>query len=125
MPKRVLLVEDEPNIVESLKFLLGRAGFDVDVQMNGREGLLAARDAPPDVLVLDVMLPEINGIEVLRQLRADDPDHALPILMLTAKGQREDRDRAIQAGADLFLTKPFANADLVSAVQSLADRRPG
>lgn len=125
MPKRVLLVEDEPNIVESLKFLLGRAGFEVDVQVNGREGLMAARDMPPDVLILDVMLPEINGIEILRQLRADDPDRALPILMLTAKGQREDRDRAIEAGADLFLTKPFANADLVSAVQSLADGRLG
>ena len=125
MPKRVLLVEDEPNIVESLRFLLCRAGFDVDVQMNGREGLNAARDMPPDVLILDVMLPEINGIEVLRQLRADDPGRALPILMLTAKGQREDRERAIEAGADLFLTKPFANADLVSAVQSLADGRPG
>ena len=125
MPKRVLLVEDEPNIVESLRFLLGRAGFDVEVQANGREGLRAARDTAPDVLILDVMLPEINGLEVLRQLRAEDCGQALPVLMLTAKGQREDRDRAIDAGADIFLTKPFANADLVSAVQSLADGRPG
>ncbi|MFK7945753.1 MAG: response regulator transcription factor [Paracoccaceae bacterium] len=125
MPKRVLLVEDEPNIVESLKFLLARAGFEVVVQANGREGLQAARSAPPDVLILDVMLPEINGIEVLRQLRAEDTGSDLPILMLTAKGQREDRERAIEAGADIFLTKPFANADLVSAVQSLADGRPG
>ncbi|MEM1299109.1 MAG: response regulator [Pseudomonadota bacterium] len=125
MTKRVLLVEDEPNIVESLRFLLGRAGFDVDVQGNGREGLAAARTTPPDVLILDVMLPEINGLEVLRALRADEAGQDLPVLMLTAKGQREDRDRAIEAGADIFLTKPFANADLISVVETLASGRPG
>ena len=124
MTKRVLVAEDEPNIVESLRFLLGRAGFDVAVEANGRSALDAARATPPDVLILDVMLPEINGLDVLRQLRAEDCGRALPVLMLTAKGQREDRDRALKAGADLFLTKPFANAELVSAVEGLARGRP-
>lgn len=125
MPKRILLAEDEPNIVESLRFLLQRAGFDVDVEANGRAALDAVAASRPDVLILDVMLPEIDGLEVLRRLRSQQSCVHLPVLMLTAKGQREDRERAIEAGADLFLTKPFANADLVSAVQELADRSGG
>lgn len=122
MSKRVLLAEDEPNIVETLRFLLGRAGFRVDVCENGREALQSALSAPPDVLVLDMMLPEMSGLDILRNLRKDQACAAMPILMLTAKGQREDRERAIEAGVDVFLTKPFANADLVAAVQELAAR---
>lgn len=123
MPKRILLAEDEPNIVESLRFLLERSGFIVDVEVNGRAALESARNSLPDVMILDVMLPEINGLEVLRQIRSDRTSATLPVLMLTAKGQREDRERAIEAGADLFLTKPFANAELISAVETLAHGR--
>ena len=122
MKKRVLLVEDEPNIVVSLRYLLTRAGFDVDVEESGARGLAAALDNPPDVAVLDVMLPEMNGFEILEALRADPRGQKLPILMLTAKGQREDRERAIAGGADRFVTKPFSNADLVAAVEGLAGR---
>lgn len=120
MPKRVLLAEDEPNIVESLRFLLGRAGFDVAVCQNGQDALSAALSAPPDVLVLDMMLPGVNGLEILRQVRARRNGVRVPVLMLTAKGQREDRERAMEAGADIFLTKPFANSDVVAAVEKLA-----
>lgn len=120
MTKRVLLVEDEPNIVVSLRYLLTRAGFDVAVEENGARGLAAALDSPPDVAVLDVMLPEMNGFEILAALRADPRGQRLPILMLTAKGQREDRERAIAGGADRFVTKPFSNAELVAAVRELA-----
>ena len=125
MAKRVLLAEDEPNIVESLRFLLGRAGFDVAVRETGPEAYSTALETPPDVMVLDVMLPGMDGFEVLRRLRADSRTRALPILMLTAKGQREDRQRAMETGASLFITKPFANADLVAAVEQLAAGRPG
>ncbi len=125
MNKRVLVAEDEPNIVESLTFLLERAGFDVSVETDGRQALQAATASPPDVMVLDVMLPEMDGYEVLRQLRADQRGGSLPVLMLTAKGQREDRDTALDCGADLFMTKPFANAEIVDAVRRLADGRPG
>ena len=124
MAKHVLLAEDEPNIIESLRFLLGRAGFEVSVCQDGLSALNTAMDQSPDVLVLDVMLPELDGLEVLRRLRADDRGSTLPVLMLTAKGQREDREHAMQAGADLFITKPFANAELVAAVRSLAEGRP-
>ena len=122
MAKRVLLAEDEPNIVESLKFVLERAGFDVAVEIDGREALDVTLNDTPDVLVLDVMLPGIDGYEVLRQLRADRRSETLPVLMLTAKGQREDRETALECGADLFITKPFSNAEVVEAVEWLATR---
>ena len=120
--KRVLLAEDEPNIVESLTFLLERAGFEVSVASDGRQALGSALESPPDVLVLDVMLPELDGYEVLRQLRADARAAGLPVLMLTAKGQREDRETALACGADMFMTKPFANAEITAAVVQLASR---
>lgn len=120
MTKRVLLAEDEPNIVESLTFLLERAGFEVGVESDGRLALESVLANVPDVLVLDVMLPELDGYEILRRLRADQRAKSLPVLMLTAKGQREDRETALECGADLFITKPFANAELVAAVERLA-----
>ncbi|MBT6536043.1 MAG: response regulator [Rhodospirillaceae bacterium] len=122
MKQRILLAEDEPNIVESLRFLLERAGFDLAVENNGHEALSAALDGSFDLLILDVMLPGIDGYEILRQLRADQRVHDLPVLMLTAKGQREDRERAMDGGVDVFMTKPFANAEIVSAVRELAQR---
>jgi len=122
MAKRVLLAEDEPNIVESLTFLLERSGFEVVVETDGRSALDTALENTPDVLILDVMLPELDGYEILRQLRADSRAERLPVLMLTAKGQREDRETALDCGADLFITKPFANAEIIEAVETLAQR---
>ena len=119
MSIRVLLAEDEPHIVESLTFLLERAGYQVDVETDGRAALESALDNVPDVLVLDVMLPELDGYEVLRRLRSDDRTKGLPTLMLTAKGQREDRETSMDVGADIFITKPFANAEIVEAINKL------
>ncbi|MEM7025648.1 MAG: response regulator, partial [Pseudomonadota bacterium] len=124
MNKRVLLAEDEPNIVESLTFLLDRAGFEVTVETDGRKALNAAVTDVPDVLILDVMLPGMDGYEILRQLRSDHRANNLPVVMLTAKGQREDRETALECGADLFITKPFANSEVIAAVKQLADKRP-
>ena len=125
MAKRVLLAEDEPNIVESLTFLLERAGFQVELQSDGRQVVSAAKADTPDVLILDVMLPGLDGYEILRQLRADQRSESLPVLMLTAKGQREDRETALEHGADLFMTKPFANSEIIAAVKELASRGAG
>ena len=122
MAQRVLLAEDEPNIVESLTFLLRREGFDVDVHFNGAEALSAALKEPPDVVILDVMLPQLDGFEILRRLRLDERARSLPVIVLTAKGQREDRETALEEGADRFITKPFSNAELVEAVRGLVDR---
>ena len=121
MVQRVLLAEDEPNIVTSLSFLLKRSGYEVDVCVDGRAALQAAMDTQPDLLILDVMLPEIDGFEVLRQLRADSRGADLPVIILTAKGQRQDRARAEEGKADLFMTKPFSNAELLSAVRDLVE----
>ncbi len=123
MTKTVLLAEDEPNIVESITFLLERAGFDVIVATDGRQALVTALEKLPDVLVLDLMLPELDGYEVLRNLRADPDGAKVPVLMLTAKGQRIDRETALECGADLFMTKPFANAEITAAVVKLAETR--
>lgn len=125
MAKRVLLAEDEPNIVESLTFLMERAGFEISAESDGRRALDAALSNTPDILILDVMLPELDGYEILRQLRADRRTKGLPVLMLTAKGQREDRETALECGADMFITKPFSNSEIVAAVTQLAAGRPG
>ena len=120
MRKRVFLAEDEPNIVESLTFLLERAGFDVSAEMNGQSVLDMTLADPPDVMILDVMLPGLDGLEILRRLRADPRCADLPILMLTAKGQREDRETALRSGANQFITKPFSNSEVIASVIRLA-----
>ena len=120
MQKKVLVVDDEPNIVISLKFLLENAGFDVKSESDGQSALDAIASSTPDVLVLDVMLPGLDGFQVLRELRSDPRYEKLPVLMLTAKGQREDRKTAIDTGADVFISKPFSNDEVVKAVQDLA-----
>ena len=120
MQKKVLIVDDEPNIVISLKFLLENAGFDVKSESDGQSALDAIASSTPDVLVLDVMLPGLDGFQVLRELRGDPRYEKLPVLMLTAKGQREDRKTAIDTGADVFISKPFSNDEVVKAVQDLA-----
>ncbi len=119
MPKRILLVEDEPNIVVSLAFLFERAGFDVSTETNGQTALDKILADPPDVLILDVMLPGLDGLEVLRRIRSDANINTLPVLMLTAKGQREDRKNALDSGADMFISKPFSNTEVMTAVQKL------
>jgi len=124
MAKRVLLAEDETNIAVSITFLLERAGFEVTVENDGRKALDSVMANAPDVVVLDVMLPGLDGYEILRRLRADRRSASLPVLMLTAKGQREDREMALKCGADLFMTKPFSNAEIVSTVRRLADGAP-
>ena len=120
MAKRVLLAEDEPNIVASLTFLLERAGFTVAAESNGAAACKAALADPPDVIILDVMLPELDGMEILRRIRADGNCRDVPVIMLTAKSQREDREAAIGSGADEFITKPFSNATVLDAVRRLA-----
>ncbi|MEM1314659.1 MAG: response regulator [Pseudomonadota bacterium] len=117
--KRVLIAEDEPHIVESLRFILNREGYDVDDAPDGEAAWDRLRDARPDVLILDVMLPRLNGFDLLRRLRADPGAAGTPVLMLTAKGQAQDRRTALDAGADAFITKPFANRDVVEHVRRL------
>ena len=121
----VLIAEDEPSILESLDFILRRAGWTISAVTDGEAALEAVRRLRPRVLVLDVMLPKRSGFEVLKQIRADAETHALPVLILTAKGQQQDRRIAEEFGANVFVTKPYANAEVVGAVRLLLGENGG
>ena len=125
MGARVLLIEDEPNIREAIRFILARAGFDVAVHPDGRDVTEAVTRGRPDVVILDVMLPHRSGFDVLRDLRARRDLRDLPVLMLTARGQARDREMAARLGATRFMTKPFDNAEVLEAVRALAASRGG
>ncbi|WP_196258931.1 response regulator transcription factor [Pelagibacterium limicola] len=115
----VLIAEDEPSILEALDFVFQRAGWSIDSVMDGEAVIDAVRRLSPRVLVLDVMLPKRSGFEVLKQIRADRATAGLRVLVLTAKGQQQDRRVAEELGADAFITKPYSNSDVVNAVRSL------
>lgn len=116
---KVLIAEDEPHIVESLSFLLSREGFQVRAAADGEAAFQLVAVERPDIMILDVMLPRMNGFEVLRRVRDDPGLKGLPVIMLTAKGQHQDRRRAEESGADAFITKPFSNRDVVEQVRAL------
>ena len=118
--KRVLVIEDERNISEAIRFILTREGWQVDVTADGAAALASLSAAPPDMVILDLMLPGISGFDILRSLRASPATQDVPVLMLTAKGQSADRDEAARLGVTRFMTKPFANADVVATVRELA-----
>lgn len=118
--KRILLVEDEPNIVESLRFILEQAGFAVDVVSDGNAALDYLDAGSPDAVVLDIMLPGMNGFDVLRAIRDNRKLAGLPVIVLTAKGQPNDRKMAETIGATAFITKPYSNADVIECVRSHA-----
>jgi DNA-binding response OmpR family regulator len=115
----VLIAEDEPSILESLEFILRRAGWSVSAVTDGDAALEGVRRLRPRVVLLDVMLPKRSGFDVLKLLRADVALQATPVLILTAKGQQQDRRIALELGADAFVTKPYANAEVVDAVRQL------
>jgi DNA-binding response OmpR family regulator len=119
MAGHVLLIEDEVNIAEALRFILMRDGWQVSTLADGALALQAVADCKPDVVILDLMLPGASGLDILRGLRARAETAALPVLMLTAKGQGRDREAAEQAGVTSFMTKPFANADIVAKVRAM------
>lgn len=119
MSKRVLVVDDEPNIVMSLEFLMRRAGFEVQVARNGREALAALEGAPPDLLLLDVMMPEFDGYEVCERIRSRSEWNGTKIIMLTARGRDVERERGLSLGADAYVTKPFSTRDLVEQVKQM------
>jgi DNA-binding response OmpR family regulator len=123
MAKRILIVDDEPNIVSSLEFLMKREGFEVQVAVDGDAGLKAALASPPDLVLLDIMLPKMNGFEVCERLRADPRCQGMKIVMLTAKGRQSDSARGMAAGADLYVTKPFSTRELVGQVKQLLGGR--
>ena len=116
---RVLIVEDEPHIIESLSFVLGREGFLVSSALDGEAAVEVLRRDPPDLVILDVMLPRLNGFEVLKLAKSDPALKSIPVIVLTAKGQQQDRRLAEEIGSDGFMTKPFSNRDVIDNVRRL------
>ena len=118
--ERVLVVDDEPDVLLLCRLNLEQQGFDVLEASNGRSALDLLQQGRPDVVVLDLMMPGMNGYEVLEAIRADEQFRATPILVLTAKSLQADRDRTAAMGASAFLTKPFLPSELCDLVRSLA-----
>ena len=121
----ILIAEDEPSILESLDFILRRAGWSISSVTDGDAVLDGVKRLKPRVLVLDVMLPKRSGFDILKHLRADTDTENLPVLILTAKGQQQDRRIAEELGANGFVTKPYSNAEVVGAVRSLLGEDAG
>ncbi len=120
MTKKVLLIEDEPSIIQAISFILSRDGWSVDSHADGATAMEAVARRKPDVIVLDLMLPNRSGLEILEDLRAAPETADLPVLMLTARGQSRDREMAEKLGATRFMTKPFSNAEVLASVNAMA-----
>jgi DNA-binding response OmpR family regulator len=119
MAKRVLVVDDEPNIVMSLRFLMEREGFEVEVARTGEAALRALDRGPVDLVLLDVMMPALDGFEVCQRIRSNPAWSDTRIIMLTAKGREVERDKGLALGADEYVTKPFSTRELVARVKQM------
>jgi DNA-binding response OmpR family regulator len=120
-PAKILIIEDDPTILRVVKDNFTTRGYNVQTARNGDEGLDAALNGRPDLILLDIMLPKINGFEICRAVRAEKLE--MPILMLTAKGQEEDIVRGLELGADDYITKPFSIREVVARAQAFLRRR--
>lgn len=118
---RILIVEDEKNIAESLKQLVTEQKFQADVVFDGEDGLEYARSGQYDAMILDVMLPKLNGFQIVKTLRKEG--NALPVLMLTARDDIDDKVKGLDSGADDYLTKPFTAEELMARVRALTRRQ--
>ncbi len=119
MAKRILIGDDEPNIVVSLEWLMKREGFETLVAGDGVAALAAVAEAAPDLVVLDVMLPKLNGFEVCRRIRAEGRWNGIKVLILTARGRDTEVAKGLGLGADAYVTKPFSTKDLIAQIRSL------
>jgi len=123
MRHKILIADDEPSIVVSLEFLLGREGFEIAVARDGEEALSQASAFRPNAILLDVMMPKKSGFEVCEALRANPEMTGLVIVMLTAKGRDAEVARGLAIGADAYITKPFANKELLARLRELLEGR--
>jgi len=121
MPQRILIADDEPAIATSLQFLFGNAGFDTQTARDGEEALRLAGDFAPHLIVLDLMLPRLSGLEVCRALRADPRQAGIKVLMLTARGSTADFASGQAAGVNVYQVKPFSTKELLALARRLLD----
>lgn len=117
MPSSVLVVDDEPNIVLSLEFLMQQAGYEVRVAADGEAALAAVEERPPDVVLLDVMIPKRDGFDVCQTIRANPAWGGVHIIMLTARGREIEREKGLALGADEYITKPFSTREVLDRVR--------
>lgn len=122
---RILIIEDEPDLQEVLSYNLGRAGYEVVQALRGSEGLDRARKKPPDLILLDLMLPDTPGSDVCRALKSDPSTRSIPVVMLTAKGEEIDRVVGFELGAEDYVVKPFSVRELLLRIQALLKRLSG
>ncbi len=123
MTRRILVVDDEPNIALSLNYLMERAGYSVRIAADGEEAIEAVKEAPPDLILLDVNMPKMNGYEVCELVRANPQWKHIPIVMLTAKGRDIEREKGLAVGADEYITKPFSTQEVVEKVRVILEAR--
>ena len=119
MKKSVVIIEDEPFIIEALTFLLENEGLDVRSISDGANAIDFIIKSKPNLVILDIMLPSVSGMKILEDIRSMDEISNLPVLMLTAKGQKKDRRAAEEAGVSKFMTKPFDNQELIENVKAM------
>src|SRR5437867_10930626 len=122
MSTRILIVEDDRDIADLVAHYLGKAGFTTDVISAGRDALKAIVDRPPDLVVLDLMLPQLDGLEICRALRNNEKTADIPIIMLTARAEESDRIVGLELGADDYIAKPFSPNELVARARALLRR---
>jgi two-component system, OmpR family, response regulator VicR len=123
--KRVLCIEDHPEMIELIRVILERVGFQVEGAVGGRDGLKALQENPPDLLLLDLMMPDVDGWEVYRQMKADEKLKRVPVIAVTAKAQSIDRVLAMHiARMDGFITKPFGPKELVTSIERVMGGLP-
>jgi len=122
MTIHILLIEDDLSITELIRYNLEQKGFQVSCEADGEEGLMSAKDSAPDLILLDWMLPNLSGIEICRQLRRDKNTKNVPIIMLTARSEEDDRIRGLDTGADDYITKPFSPQELIARINALLRR---
>jgi DNA-binding response OmpR family regulator len=119
MAKSILVVDDEPNILLSLEFLMQQEGYEVRTATNGDEALLAVEEKQPDLILLDIMMPKIDGFEVCQKIRSNPKWKDIRIVILTAKGREVDQEKGLALGADDYVIKPFATKQLVKKVKTV------
>ncbi|MDA8853245.1 response regulator [Amylibacter sp.] len=119
MKKTITIIEDEPFIIEALSFILEKEGFIVKSISDGAKAIEFVKDTNPDLVILDIMLPNVSGMKILEDIRSTKLIAELPVLMLTAKGQKKDRRAAEDAGVNEFMTKPFDNAKLIQQIKHM------
>jgi DNA-binding response OmpR family regulator len=119
--KKILIVDDEPNILLSLDFLFRKKGFEVFIARNGSEAMQLLDEKHPDITLLDIMMPDVDGYEVCEYIRKHPTLHASKVIFLSAKSKKTDIEKGIEAGADRYVTKPFSTRDLLQEVHALLE----